>query len=466
MDQRQRVLFGLAGVTFAIGALVLLGWGLDVRVLTTVIPGQVTMKPNTALCFVLSAIALAVPDAASRRAAAVRVGCLSLVVALAAATLVEYVCGTGLGIDQLLFREPMISSGTSHPGRMAPNSAVNFVLLGVSFLLARRPSQKAARVAQALTLGALLVTLLATLGYVYRAHVLVGLFSLNRMAVHAIVGFAALGVAMLVTTAERAWIGEILRTRSSRAVASRLLPAALVVPVSVGALVLAGFRDGLYDAAFAACLMAGAEVISFTLLTWLSVRALNAFEEEKSVARIDALTGLRARRGFLIEATHMLEARRKARRGSLVLFVDLDGMKRVNDEHGHHVGDAALVEMAAVLRSVFRSTDVIARLGGDEFVIFCGAGTAAFGAAMVRRLHAKLDEVNTMPGRRYRLACSVGFEVADEGAQQSIDDLLARADAAMYEAKRAKRGARVAASGAHRAIPPASRDSRSRWMVS
>jgi diguanylate cyclase (GGDEF)-like protein len=455
MDHRRRLLLGLACVPLAIGALVLVGWVLDVRVLVAVIPGQVTMKPNTAVCFILSAVALAVTAAAFPRAAVVRVACVTLVVLLAGATLLEYVCGTRLGIDELLFREPVLSSGSSHPGRMAPNTAVNFVLLGLSFLVAPRRSRNAARVAQALTFVAMFVTLVATLGYAYQARVLVGLFSLNRMAVHTIVAFAALGAGVLVATAERAWIGELLRSRSSRAVASRLLPAALVVPICIGAAVLAGFRAGLYDAAFAACLMAGAEVISFTLLTWLSVRALNAFEEEKAVSRIDVLTGLRARRGFLIEATDMLAACHSARKSSLVLFVDLDGMKQVNDALGHEVGDAALVEMASVLRSVFRSTDVIARLGGDEFVIFCGAGTAAFGAAMVKRLTAKLDEINAVPGRRYRLACSAGFKVADVGTEPSLDELLSGADAAMYAVKRSKPRIRSAVTGAAQAVQAA-----------
>ncbi len=440
MDRRKALVLGLAGVAFAIGACVLLGWAIGARALVTLLPGQVTMKANTAVCFVLSAFALASLEAGAPRGRAGRLGdaCAALVIALSAATLLEYLSGRGLGIDELLFREPVIGSGTSHPGRMASNSALNFLLLGVSFLLARRTSERGMRLAQMLVFAATFVTLLAVLGYVYRAQVLVGLFSLNRMALHTMIGFCAVGGGMLVATSDRAWVGELLQTRSGRAVASRLLPAAVIVPICVGAGALTGYRFGLYDAAFSACLMAGAEVTSFSVLAWVTVRALNAFEEEKAVARVDALTGLNARRGFVIEATEQLEAARAAGRSAIVVFVDLDGMKQVNDQHGHQVGDAALIEMASVLRSVFRESDVIARLGGDEFVVFCSGATDALGESILGRLAMQLEALNTLPGRRYRLACSAGFAVADVGSEQSLDELLVSADAAMYRVKRAR----------------------------
>ena len=463
MAPRRAALVGLFATSFGIGASLLIGWSLDVRALMAVVPGQVTMKPNTAVCFVLSAVALASlasPGGMAGRAR-LRAVCAWLVIALAGSTLLEYLVGRGFGIDEALFHEPVLGSGSSHPGRMAPNSAFNFLLLGTAFLLSRSSWRHAARLTQGGLFGALFVTLLAALGYVYRAQVLVGLLSLNRMALHTIVGFVAVGSGLLVATSDRAWVGELWRTRSARAVASRLLPAALVVPVSVGAVVLTGYRVGLYDTAFAACLMAGAEVMSFTLLTWLTVRTLNAFEEEKTVAQMDALTGLRARRGFVLEATEMLDACRRAGRSAALLFVYLDGMKKVNDEQGHRVGDEALAEMASVLRSVFRSTDVVARLGGDEFVVLCSAATAATATEMVERLASKLEAANAAPGRRYVLACSAGFAVADAGAETSLDELLALADADMYRVKRARRALAAPVPAGHRAgHSPLLRDAR------
>jgi diguanylate cyclase (GGDEF)-like protein len=446
MNKRARLVLALAGAPFAIGALVLLGWALGSHALISVVPGHVSVKANTAIAITLGAAALSIlrhVEASSGRRDIVRVLCAVLIVMLGGATLLEYALGRDFGIDQLIFREPSLTRGTSHPGRMAPNSAVNFVVFGIALLALRRQrSESAVRVAQALVFLMLFVTLLALLGYVYRAQVHVGLFSLNRMALPTIAAFVSLGAGVLVSTSNEGWLGDLLRTRGSRVVAARLFPAAVIVPVAIGAVVLAGYRAGLYDAAFAACLMAGAEVVSFSLLTWLSIRALNAFEIEKTLARLDALTGLRSRRGFVIEARAALDACRRAGTGALVVYLDLDGMKHVNDTQGHHVGDLALTELASILRTVMRESDVLARLGGDEFVAFCAGADAASGADIVLRLSAKLDALNAREGRRYRLACSAGTAATDAGKGDTLDELLMSADAAMYRVKRARAASR------------------------
>jgi diguanylate cyclase (GGDEF)-like protein len=434
MDRHRSLFLGLAGASLGIGALVLLGWAFDVQSLLTILPGQVTMKANTAVCFALGGIALA--SLCYPRGARLRAACASRVLLVGGLTLLEYLLGRSLGIDEALFRDPIVGGGTSQAGRMAPNSAFNLCLVGIGLLLLGHRSRHASRIAQALAFLVLFITLLALLGYVYGAHVFVGLFSLNRMALHTVVGFVTVAGGILVATSDRAWLGELLRTPSARVVASRLLPAALLVPLSVGAAVLAGYRAGLYDAAFSTCLMTGAEVVSFSLLTWLSARALNAFEGEKASSRMDALTGLRSRRGFAIEAGEALDASRQAGHGALILFVDLDGMKRINDERGHAVGDAALIEMATLLRSIVRATDVVARLGGDEFVVLCAGAGEACGHEIVQRLSTRLDVLNALPGRPFRLECSAGFATTHAAERESLDDLLIRADAAMYQVKK------------------------------
>lgn len=169
---------------------------------------------------------------------------------------------------------------------------------------------------------------------------------------------------------------------------------------------------------------------------------LNAYAEQlRSLSLRDELTGLYNRRGFLEVAAqaHAL-ALRDARPAALV-FIDLNGMKRINDELGHDVGDDALVDAALVLRAALRESDVVARLGGDEFVAFA----LDFGSPNVDllrvRLRKLLDERVAEHARPYRLSMSVGAAFSKAGADKSVADMLDEADAAMYEQKNARRAA-------------------------
>ena len=162
----------------------------------------------------------------------------------------------------------------------------------------------------------------------------------------------------------------------------------------------------------------------------------------------DALTGLLNRRGFF---TMVDEVERRARRlGAQIMltYVDVDGLKRVNDERGHAAGDLLIVAAANVLRQTFREGDVVARLGGDEFVALAVLGrksdedldqrtiTARFRAAV----KAKRSEL----GDDYDFSLSSGSIVTMSTALGDIDELLARADRRMYEAKRLRKHSRIA----------------------
>src|SRR5262249_31476749 len=128
------------------------------------------------------------------------------------------------------------------------------------------------------------------------------------------------------------------------------------------------------------------------------------------------------------------ELRQRERRVTVV-FIDLDGFKAVNDAHGHARGDEVLRMMAAAARSVLRRGDVLARIGGDEFALMLVEASPEEANAVVRRLRARFEEM-TGP-----LATSFSAGVAIADATISADDLIARADGAMYEEKR-RRAAR------------------------
>jgi diguanylate cyclase (GGDEF)-like protein len=161
--------------------------------------------------------------------------------------------------------------------------------------------------------------------------------------------------------------------------------------------------------------------------------------ELQRLATLDPLTGLANRRGFLETAEHRLDLARRQGTTLALLFVDADGLKRVNDMLGHAAGDELLQEIGALLRDTFRASDLPARLGGDEFCVLVSADNIAGVDVARTRLSEAIAMANRLPGREYELAISMGIAVFDRDHDRSVDDLIARADALMYQEKHAKR---------------------------
>ncbi|MBW1602614.1 diguanylate cyclase [Streptomyces sp. JJ66] len=124
-------------------------------------------------------------------------------------------------------------------------------------------------------------------------------------------------------------------------------------------------------------------------------------------------------------------------KGLAVLFCDLDGFKSINDRHGHHCGDAVLIEVARRLTAGVRDNDTVARLGGDEFVVLAdGLGQADASDLAVRLRNAIIPPIRVEGGRTVRVGASFGISWASCG--QSVDEILQSADQRMYVEKRAR----------------------------
>ena len=152
---------------------------------------------------------------------------------------------------------------------------------------------------------------------------------------------------------------------------------------------------------------------------------------------IDDLTGLHNRRGFLTLAEQQLRLIR--RKGSaLLVYVDLDDLKLINDKHGHLEGDRALVATAEILRTTFRQSDILARIGGDEFCILMPDASRDSALHVHQRVQRRLDLSNGLAPSGFRLALSVGIADVPAVRQPPLEELLRRADTLMYEHKRSK----------------------------
>ena len=181
-------------------------------------------------------------------------------------------------------------------------------------------------------------------------------------------------------------------------------------------------------------------VISGTLSSGADVTQRRQLEEElKILATTDFLTGLSNRRHFLGAAVLAMESFRRYHRPLALLTLDIDHFKKINDTYGHATGDQVLVAVADTLRSVLRSADLCGRFGGEEFVCLLPETTETEARIVAERLRRSLAEQSVAAAEgTVRFTASIGLTVADIG-DVSVESLLQRADAAMYEAKKAGR---------------------------
>lgn len=173
------------------------------------------------------------------------------------------------------------------------------------------------------------------------------------------------------------------------------------------------------------------------------VQERKTFEKTlQSISTTDDLTGLLNRRGFFSLAQQQLKVSNRTKKGFLLFYVDLDGLKKINDTLGHPEGDLALVETASVLKEIFRESDIIGRLGGDEFAVLMLEPTVKSDEdrTILTRINESIKARNARPGRRYTLSISTGMKLYDPESPCSLDEIISRADSLMYKEKELKYG--------------------------
>jgi diguanylate cyclase (GGDEF)-like protein len=156
--------------------------------------------------------------------------------------------------------------------------------------------------------------------------------------------------------------------------------------------------------------------------------------EMRRLSLTDVLTGLHNRRGFFVHAEQVFKLAQRKRTRSAVIFADVDGLKRINDEFGHDTGDGLIRDAAAVFQESFRDADVVARLGGDEFVAY--ALDEGQPQVILSRLNANLHAFNLMQERPYLVSISAGIVQCDPASEKNLLNYIMLADQQMYLHKR------------------------------
>jgi diguanylate cyclase (GGDEF)-like protein len=166
-----------------------------------------------------------------------------------------------------------------------------------------------------------------------------------------------------------------------------------------------------------------------------AIQCRRAEETLRSLAFVDELTGLYNRRGFLVLGQQQIKIGSRTNRQVILLFADIDGMKKINDSFGHPTGDLALVDIAGILKGTFRGSDIVSRWGGDEFAVVALTNDAGSPDILIKRLKEAIRLHNLKQKRPYKLSLSMGIAECNPEQRRSISELLREADAAMYRAK-------------------------------
>lgn len=166
---------------------------------------------------------------------------------------------------------------------------------------------------------------------------------------------------------------------------------------------------------------------------------IKAKEKIRILSLTDEFTGIYNRRGFFTLAEQHLKISNRMGKGVGLFFVDIDGLKLINDTLGHQEGDRAILDTVNILKNTFRESDVIARMGGDEFAISTMGTYASDVKILATRLQQNVKSYNGKNARSYNLSISIGVVWCDHKHPRSVEELLLQADKLMYQQKQGKK---------------------------
>jgi diguanylate cyclase (GGDEF)-like protein/PAS domain S-box-containing protein len=186
----------------------------------------------------------------------------------------------------------------------------------------------------------------------------------------------------------------------------------------------------------------GGDVIG-GVVVFADITERKRFEFELArLAAVDELTGLLNRRGFADTAGRELGLAQRSHRPAVILFIEVDGLKAVNDTLGHEEGSRLLADVAGILVKASRSSDVVGRVGGDEFCVLAVGQPPAATLGVEQRIREGLRAFNDRSMRPYKVAVSIGSATSDPERPASLDTLIAEADERMYAEKNRRRAVR------------------------
>lgn len=314
-----------------------------------------------------------------------------------------------------------------------------YMLLGfvLVFVRVRKRTLSTMTDAATLLLGIVNVTVIAA--PLYTALRLIDPPASSRLSAPTIVTFVLLTIVAFTRRAEYGIFSVLISTGIGGKVARVVSPFALVLPFVREMARALGLHHGWFMRDFGMVIASGiASIVAFSVVVSMALRIDRLERSLQDLSLRDSLTGLYNRRGFYLLAEQALWLARRAQKPFSVLYIDLDGLKDINDTLGHETGSAFIAETADLLRKTFRETDAVGRIGGDEFAVAGDWDEHGMMLAALRLEHL-VNESNTIGARDYTVRFSLGHVTRGPMAAETLDELLDRADAAMYIIKQGKR---------------------------
>ena len=274
-----------SAIAICVGVLVLAGWLFGVELLKRVLPGFVAMNPATAFCFIVAGLALAMSIRQNQTEAARRLATILsfIVLLIGLAKLIGIGANWHPNVDEWLFASKLAAAGREMPNRMAPNTAFNFVLVGLS-LLALDVANRRFSPSQAFAILAGFCALLPITGYVYGVQSFRGFASFIPMALHTAITFLIL-TAGIFFARPSAPLAQLFATREPRGVmARRLFPVAVLLTLVLGWLSVWGERRNIFEGAFGTALLAITLSVLFVILVTWTVWTVSNLELERVAA--------------------------------------------------------------------------------------------------------------------------------------------------------------------------------------
>jgi diguanylate cyclase (GGDEF)-like protein len=397
------------------GCLVLCGWIFHVERLKSAFQGSTNIDVNTSLGLILlgASLWLLLPDPPRRGHRYCGLFFATLVACIGGITVIEY----AFGVDARVVIHA--------PGRMPLITAMTFLVLGVALLLVDWEVSQGPPPAQLLSLWGVFAGVMSLSGYVNGAAAIYRVFSYTQVAVFTALVLLMISVAIFFARPRVGMAGDLTGRFLGSTMARRFLPAVFIVPLLGAWIRVQGQRAGLFGTELGLAWNVTTNVVTLSLLVWLTARKLNetgkSLEEVREAKNIlydaslkDELTGLYNRRGFLTFAEEQIKLACSGRRELMVVFADVDGLKAINDGYGHCEGDRAPKKAAEVLLTVFLDTDLVARLGGDECAVLaldCSpAGLVRIKAHFEKALQLIRRRKSTLPIDRHQEEdCSRGI---------------------------------------------------------
>lgn len=268
----------------AVGCAVLVGWFFNIPTLQSILPNYVTMKANTAICFVLIGMALYMMNdkmlSSGARGALIDLSACLIVVA-GLLTMGEYLFGVDLGIDELIIKDSPTAILTSEPGRMAFNTTINFLLIGAGLLMFRRGKKPLQYIAQILVLIAGMITLWAFTGYLYNANpLIVGLRFSTAMAIQTTVLFLLACISFLFARPRAGFMYIVSSNMSGSRMVRAIIPVAIVTPLLLGWLKVMSQKHGVFTDEMGVAFMAILSLSITSVFIYLFAILVNVKEEE------------------------------------------------------------------------------------------------------------------------------------------------------------------------------------------